>query len=110
MEKITNVMQIMNHSYLYNLQNLRTEEQAKECAAMMAASDPWLRLGRTYKECLDIFLDKKNHIYVIKHNGEFIGFIVINLHGSFTPYIQSIVIKAEYRGKGIGTQLIKEIE
>ncbi|MEM1255315.1 MAG: GNAT family N-acetyltransferase [Cyanobacteria bacterium P01_H01_bin.21] len=38
------------------------------------------------------------------------GLIIINMTRAFTGYIQSVCVDAEWRGQGIGTQIINYAE
>jgi ribosomal protein S18 acetylase RimI-like enzyme len=42
-----------------------------------------------------------------KVNDEFAGFVVIMLAGVLRGYIQTICMKPQYRGQGIGMELLK---
>jgi len=94
----------------YFIHKLNSETDLNECAKIMSTSEPWVTLKRTFEKALLIFGDKYADIYVIKNEKELLGFAIIKTEGAFVPYIQSIGIKAEYRGKGIGTNLVHELE
>lgn len=87
-----------------------TEQEARECAELMCNSAPWSILNRSFQTSLNILLDKSRDVYVIKNEDAWIGFIVVNTQGALTPYIQSILLKQEYRNQGIGSAVLNEIE
>ncbi|MCU0569668.1 MAG: GNAT family N-acetyltransferase, partial [Oculatellaceae cyanobacterium Prado106] len=67
-------------------------------------------LGRGYQACYQAIADSTKEIYLTKVEGITAGFIILNMKGAFTGYIQSICVAPEWRGRGIGTQLIRYAE
>ena len=80
------------------------------CAQMMSQSEPWLTLGRDYDASYQTICDPIKEVYLATIEGTIAGFIIINMTGAFAGYIQSVCVDAEWRGQGIGTQLIKYAE
>lgn len=89
-----------------DIRALSTSSEAEKCAKMMASYDPWKTLGRGYQESLNIIKDSLREVYLALDDGEIVGFIVIEMKGSFIGYIKSICVKACVRGKGVGTGLM----
>ncbi len=82
-------------------------EEAEVCARMMAASEPWITLRRDYEILLRIVANPAREVYVAVGDGkEITGFIMLNMHGGFIGYIQSICIAPGWRNMGIGSQLM----
>lgn len=57
------------------------------------------------------FMQKKtNHVFGVKDNGNIIA--VASIKGDFggTAYIELLVVKKEYRAKGVGISLLKAVE
>ena len=92
------------------IRRLRGDNEARSCAHMMANSEPWITLRRSYHDSLRIFTDPKRELYVAEIQDEIIGFLVIQIEGSFTGYIQSIGITPSWRNKGFGSQLMEYAE
>ena len=92
------------------LRRLKSEVEAKQCANLMACSEPWITLGRTFEDSLKILLDSSKEIYLAFLDNQHAGFIIINMKGAFIGYIQTICISPEFRGKGLGTKLIQFAE
>ncbi len=82
----------------------------KGCAKLMAGSEPWKTLKREFEECLAAFFGINKEVYVVTENNTIIGFAILQMAGTFKGYIQSILVTEGYRGRGIGTQLIKFCE
>ena len=81
-------------------------DAAPWCAQLMSNSEPWLTLGRNYEEALSIITDSLKEVYLAEKENEIMGFVVIQMVGAFTGYIQSIAVQPSWRGHGIGQQLI----
>jgi ribosomal protein S18 acetylase RimI-like enzyme len=88
---------------------LSTEDIAP-CAQIMSQSEPWLTLGRDYKASYKTISDPIKEVYLAATEETIAGFIIINMTGAFIGYIQSVCVDAEWRGRGIGTQLIRYAE
>lgn len=81
--------------------------EAEQCAAIMASSEPWITLGRTFERCLETVRDETREVFVaLDHDDQVAGFILLNMAGAFVGYIQTIAVRADLRGGGIGTHLI----
>jgi len=81
--------------------------EAKACARMMAASEPWITLRRDYETLLRIVANPAREVYVaVEGSKEIAGFIMLNMQGAFIGYIQSICIAPGWRNKGIGSRLM----
>jgi [ribosomal protein S18]-alanine N-acetyltransferase len=80
------------------------------CALMMSATDPWITLGLDYNQCLEAFEGAGKEVYIIKEGEEIEGFVILQVHGTFSGYIQTICIKESCRGKGLGKILLEFCE
>ena len=76
----------------------------------MSGSNPWTTFGRNYNESVKVFEDKTKDTFVAYLNKSIVGFIIIDMQGSFTGYIKSLAVSPDYRSKGIGSKLIKFAE
>ncbi len=77
------------------------------CAAEMAATDPWKKLGRDFAACRTA-LDLPE--YEVWGPEPLTGFLVLTLEGSFTGYVRTLCVFPEARGKGVGSLLLREAE
>lgn len=94
---------------------LSGDAEARICAEMMASSDPWLRLGRTFDESYRMVRDPAREVYVavdaaLDRPSAVVGFTILIMQGAFVGYIQSVAVHPESRGRGIGTALIQFAE
>lgn len=76
------------------------------CARMMAESEPWITLRRDHAASLRNLSSVEKEIYVAAAGDEIAGFIVLNLHGGFVGYIQSICVAPGRRSRGLGRRLV----
>jgi len=81
-------------------------QETEICARMMAESEPWTSLQRDYAASLRNLSSAEKEIYVAAKGDEIVGFIVLNLHGGFVGYIQSICVAPGWRKHGIGRELV----
>jgi ribosomal protein S18 acetylase RimI-like enzyme len=85
-------------------------DELRTCAQLMATSEPWITLRRTYEESLKILGDPSREVYVAVKEREVVGFIILNMNGPFIGYIQTVCITPAWRSKGIGSQLLQFAE
>ncbi len=88
---------------------LNTDE-IETCARMMAASEPWITLGRDYAASRATLTHPDKDVFVAIANDQIAGFVIINMHGALVGYIQSICIAETFRGHGVGSHLMQFAE
>jgi ribosomal-protein-alanine N-acetyltransferase len=76
------------------------------CARMMAATDPWITLGRGYEECLAAIQNREREVYVADDGTLVRGVIILCMTGAFVGYIQTICVDADARGTGLGSLIL----
>jgi ribosomal protein S18 acetylase RimI-like enzyme len=96
----------LNSSAHFNIRKLNSKAEARACAQIMATSEPWITLKRTYNDSLKIVASPLREVYVAVFKEEVIGFIILQMEGTFTGYIQTVAVKADWRGQGLGSRLI----
>ena len=77
---------------------------------MMANSEPWITLRRDYDASLKILTDPSREVYLGIVGDEIVGFIVLNMHGAFVGYLQSVCVAPQWRSRGIGSELMDHVE
>ncbi|HEX9186560.1 MAG TPA: GNAT family N-acetyltransferase [Vicinamibacteria bacterium] len=96
----------MSEAPALSIRPLATREEAEACAAMMAATEPWITLRRDYAACLKVVTDETRERYVARRGDHLAGLLILNLKGAFVGYIQTVCAAPEARGKGVGTALV----
>ncbi len=77
------------------------------CARLMASTDPWITLGRTYDLCLARLNRAGSILFVARRGGQPLGFLLLDPHGvAGSPYIASVACSAEARGRGLGSAIL----
>ena len=89
---------------------LSDDAEARVCAAMMAASDPWLHFGRTFEQCMARLTNPSGEVWVARSDGVPRGFIILILQGAFVGYIQIVCVDPSARGAGLGSHLVRFAE
>ncbi|MGB2769034.1 MAG: N-acetyltransferase [Candidatus Zixiibacteriota bacterium] len=92
------------------IRRLQHEDEASRCAKLMANSEPWITLRRTYDNSLKMLSHPSREVYVARVGDEIVGFIVLIMSGALVGYIQTVGIMPEWRNKGIGSKLVKFAE
>ena len=85
---------------------LQAEDDARACARLMAASEPWITLGRSYEVSLGIIQDPSREVYLARDETGLVGFLILCMTGAFVGYIQTICIDPARRGQGLGSRLL----
>jgi [ribosomal protein S18]-alanine N-acetyltransferase len=89
---------------------LRDAEEAEQCAQFMAASEPWLTLGVPVATAVGVVTDARKEVYAARDERGVSGFIVIDMRGLVAGYIQTLCVRPDRRGQGIGTELVRFAE
>jgi ribosomal-protein-alanine N-acetyltransferase len=90
----------------WSIAELEAEADARTCARLMASSEPWLTLGRTYEASLTIIQDPTREVYLLWNDGVIAGFVILCVTGAFVGYIQTVCIHPDCRGQGWGSRLV----
>ena len=78
----------------------------RAAAALLAASDPWLKLGLTSANCLKTLNAPFRETYVTTARGQLSGLVTITMYGTFKGYIQLLFVAESARGTGLGGKLM----
>jgi ribosomal-protein-alanine N-acetyltransferase len=92
------------------IRKLQRDEEVHQCAQLLANSEPWITLRRTYEESLRILNNPLKEVYVAMMKNTLAGFIILDMHGGFRGYIQTVAVMPEWRNHGVGSALIKFAE
>ncbi len=56
-------------------------DEARMCAELMANSEPWITLRRSYEDSLEILCDPEREVYVALVRDELVGFTILHHEG-----------------------------
>jgi ribosomal-protein-alanine N-acetyltransferase len=87
-----------------------TDEDMNLLAQLRSGSDPWKTRGETHAESLEALTKLRPFISVGKYNGNLAGYVTIERDGPVpgAAYLRNIVVKQEYRQKGLGHVLLNQ--
>jgi ribosomal-protein-alanine N-acetyltransferase len=80
------------------------------CAGVMSSNEPWLSLRRDYAACLSVLQNAEKERYLVRADGERAGLLILDMHGPFAGYIQTICLAASARNRGLGARVIQWAE
>jgi ribosomal protein S18 acetylase RimI-like enzyme len=83
------------------------------CAVLMASSEPWITLRRDLASCRDALHRPGTDLFVARtlDNDFPAGFLLVAPYGlAGSPYIASIAVASEMRGRGIGSEMLRFAE
>lgn len=86
------------------------DEEVKLCAEMMVSSEPWITLGRTFEQATRIMTSPTREVYVAMLGAEIAGFVVLVMRGLFVGFVQSLAVRPDIRGQGVGASLMEFTE
>jgi ribosomal protein S18 acetylase RimI-like enzyme len=84
--------------------------EAAMCASLMAASEPWVTLRRSYEASLRMMTDPTREVSVAVRGADVVGFVIVCMTGAFVGYIQTVCVAPAERGRGLGTRLVRHAE
>jgi ribosomal protein S18 acetylase RimI-like enzyme len=89
-----------------DIRPLTSRDEIVRCARLMAASEPWITLGRDLEASRRVLSNLALERYVARLDGALAGFLILDLQGSFVGYLKTVCVASEFRNRGVGTTLI----
>jgi RimJ/RimL family protein N-acetyltransferase len=81
-------------------------DDARECARMMAASEPWITLRRTADALVLVISDPLKQVHLVRDADGIAAFVILDLRGLLNGYVQTICVRPDRRGGGLGAALL----
>lgn len=86
-------------------------DDAEWAARLMAASDPWMALGRGIDQCRAACTRSEMVLFVARAGDERCGFALVTPRGlAGSPYLAAIAAAPAWRGRGAGAALLGHCE
>jgi ribosomal-protein-alanine N-acetyltransferase len=80
-------------------------------AQLMARSEPWTTLRRSLDTSRAVLNDPEFQVFVARSGQDRCGFLILDPRGvAGAPYLKSLATVDAYRGRGIGTALVRYAE
>jgi ribosomal protein S18 acetylase RimI-like enzyme len=92
-----------------SVQRLRPED-VPECARLMTSSEPWITLGIPFEIARAVLADPAREGYAVRDDRGVAGFMVLDMRGLVSGYIQILCVRSDCRGQGLGSLLIRWAE
>lgn len=81
-------------------------QEADFCARFMVASEPWVTLGLTFEQALARLTNPAREVLIANDEANIVGVMILDLSGVLNGYIQILAVHPDWRGRGVGAQLI----
>ncbi len=94
---------------IIQIKPISTLEQQQWCARLMASSEPWISLNRSFEDGIILMQQPIDEIqaFIAMEDATPLGFVIIKLKGAFVGYIQVIAVSPQARGKGTWNIVIR---
>ena len=83
---------------------------AAPCAEMMLTTEPWITLRLTRENALATLYDHAKEVYAARDARGVSGFVIIDMRGLIRGYIQTVCVRSDRRGSGVGSSLLRFAE
>jgi ribosomal-protein-alanine N-acetyltransferase len=95
---------------LPEIRPFESNEDVEWAARVMAGSEPWITLGRGLDASRADLSDDRKERFLAWAGTERAGFLILNMAGAFVGYVQTVCVASGFRGRGIGTRLVRFAE
>lgn len=92
------------------LEHLRGAGDIDACARIMVTSEPWITLGRTLDALRPVIGDPAKEVHLVRDAQGVAGFVLLDMRGPLSGYVQTIAVRADRRGSGLGATLLSAVE
>ena len=94
-------------------QDVRPLDRAREtveCATLMVTTEPWITLRLSMDNALAALSDPAKEVHAIRDARGVAGFVILDMRGLVRGYIQTVCVRADRRGQGLGSALVRWAE
>jgi [ribosomal protein S18]-alanine N-acetyltransferase len=89
------------------VQPLDRSREAASCAEMLVTSEPWITLGLRLDRAVALLTDSTKEVHAIRDTAGVAAFVVVDMRGLLTGYVQILCVRPDCRGRGLGTTLLR---
>jgi [ribosomal protein S18]-alanine N-acetyltransferase len=86
--------------------NASDRVHVERCAVLMASSEPWITLKRSFDSALSTLGDPGKELHAVLANDDIAAFVLLDMRGPLAGYIQSLCVRPDQRGRGLGAALV----
>ena len=94
----------------HDIQPLNRDRDAAECATLMITTEPWITLRLTKHNALATLSDPAKEVYAVRDERGVAGFVILDMRGLVRGYIQTVCVRSDRRGQGLGSSLLRFAE
>jgi ribosomal-protein-alanine N-acetyltransferase len=99
-----------SESLTVDVRPFASDEDVDWGARVMADSEPWITLGRGLDASRADLSDTAKERFLAWVGSERAGFLILNMAGAFVGYVQTLCVAPGFRGRGIGSRLVRFAE
>jgi ribosomal protein S18 acetylase RimI-like enzyme len=89
------------------IRRMNGADEASACAAIMASTDPWKRLGRDLDHTQTTVTNVNSEVYVATIDSEVVGLVIVVMNVPLIRgYVNALAVAPAHRNSGVGTQLL----
>lgn len=85
---------------------LAGRSEAEYCAQFIVASEPWVTLELTLEQALVRLINPAREVLGAVVEDKAVGVMILDLGGVLNGYVQILAVHPDWRGRGIGAQMI----
>ena len=93
-----------------HVEPLDRRSDAAACAALMVSSEPWITLRLTRELAMATLLDPAKEVHVMRDARGVAAFTILDLRGLLNGYVQTLCVRPDCRGQGLGSALLRWAE
>jgi ribosomal protein S18 acetylase RimI-like enzyme len=94
----------------FSIRLIETTAEIEACARLLSESEPWITLQQDYARTLRTMSNTARERYVAMDGDHVAGLLILNLTGALAGYLQTICVAPAYRGRGVGTEIMRFAE
>jgi len=94
-------------------QDVRPLDRAREtveCATLLITTEPWITLRLSMDNALATLSDPAKEVHAIRDRRGVAGFVILDMRGLVRGYIQTVCVRSDRRGQGLGSALVRWAE